>query len=63
MRIVVDRNLCDSQGQCAAAVPDLFDLGDDDVLHVLDEQPPEDRRGDVEVAVARCPKRALGIEG
>ena len=32
MKIHVDMNLCQSHGECAFVAPDIFQLGDDDVL-------------------------------
>jgi ferredoxin len=63
MRVVVDRNLCESHGLCMASAPDVFELhDDDDVMYVLDEQPPESARARVEEAAQRCPKCAITIE-
>jgi ferredoxin len=63
MRVVVDYDLCESNGVCEALAPDVFEVGEDDNLYLLQEEPPEDRRDDVEAAVARCPKQALRLEG
>ena len=40
MRIEVDWELCDGQGVCAELAPTLFEVTDDDQVHVLDENPP-----------------------
>jgi ferredoxin len=61
MRIIIDRDLCDSHGRCAARAPEIFELRDDDVLYVLDEQPPESSRAAVEEAAQLCPKCATTI--
>ena len=61
MRVVVDRELCESNGVCAALVPEVFELGDDDRLRVVQERPPDALRARVEQAVRRCPKQALAI--
>lgn len=63
MRVVVDYDLCESNGVCEALAPDVFEVGEDDNLYLLQEEPPEDRRADVEAAVDRCPKQALRLEG
>ena len=42
--------------------PDVFELGDDDVL-VWKEDVPEERRADVEAAINACPMMAIRIEG
>jgi ferredoxin len=62
MKVHVDMNLCQSHGECVFVAPDLFDLGDDDVL-VWKEEVDESRRADVEEAVRACPMTAISIEG
>jgi ferredoxin len=62
MRIVVDYDLCESNAVCMSILPEVFEVRDDDFLYVLDETPPEELRGKVEEAVARCPKQAIAIE-
>ncbi len=44
-----------------AAAPEVFRVDDDDVLHVLQEEPGEEWRAQVEAAVSACPMMALGI--
>jgi ferredoxin len=61
MRVVVDYDLCESNALCMAAAPEVFEVRDDDFLYVLDENPPEDLRAKVELAVQRCPKQAISI--
>lgn len=62
MRIVVEYDLCESNGLCEEAAPELFRLGDDDNLNVLNETPGEELRAKAEEAVRRCPKQALRLE-
>jgi ferredoxin len=61
MRVRVDRDLCESNGVCERLVPEVFEVGDDDRLHLKQERPPEALRARVEEAVRRCPKQALSI--
>ncbi len=63
MRIVLDEGKCSSLGMCEAVAPDLFEVKDDGALHLLDAEPAEDRRAQVEEAVAACPTAALRIVG
>jgi ferredoxin len=60
MRVQVDMNLCQSHGECVLAAPDVFDLGDDDVLQ-WKEDVPEERRAAVEAAVNACLMMAISI--
>lgn len=62
MRVVVDYDLCESNGLCMAEAPEVFELRDDDNLYVLDEEPSEALRSKVEAAAAVCPKTAIRIE-
>ena len=63
MRVVVDMNLCESNARCMEAAPEIFEVRDDDLLYVLNENPPEELRGKVQAAVRVCPKQAIKIEG
>jgi ferredoxin len=62
MRVVVNFELCESNALCADVCPEVFEVGDDDLLHVLDENPPEELRAKVERAARVCPKQAIAIE-
>ncbi len=61
MRVTVDYDLCDSNALCASACPEVFEVGEDDVLRVLDPSPPESLRAGVELAANSCPKFAITI--
>ncbi len=61
MKIAVDRDLCESHGQCEFAAPEVFSINDDGDLEVLAASPPEAEREHVEQAVRRCPTRALSL--
>ncbi|MBQ91403.1 MAG: ferredoxin [Acidimicrobiales bacterium] len=62
MRIVVDFDLCESNAVCMVIAPDVFEVRDDDFLYVLNEEPGEERRAQMEEAVQRCPKQAISIQ-
>jgi ferredoxin len=61
MKVHVDMNLCQSQGECVRVAPDVFELGDDDVL-VWQEDVDDDRRADMEAAENGCPTMAIRLE-
>ena len=50
-KVVVDDMLCEGNAMCLDVAPDVFDLSDDDVAIVLQEELSEDRRAEVEQAV------------
>lgn len=62
MRITIDRIACAGAGSCAATAPDVFAVDDDFVVTLLDDNPDESLRGEVEEAVAYCPHQALSLE-
>jgi ferredoxin len=61
-RVHVDMNLCQSHGECVYVAPDIFELGDDDVLRWREEISPEEREIAQEAADA-CPMLAIRLEG
>ena len=62
MKVVVNWSLCDGNGNCAANAPEIFELDDDDQLHLLKESFGEELRAKAEAAVRSCPKNALTLE-
>jgi ferredoxin len=62
MRVVVNFDLCESNALCMGVAPEVFEVRDDDLLYVLNENPPEELREKVLAAVRVCPKNAISIE-
>jgi ferredoxin len=62
MRVVVDFDRCDSTGLCAETAPEVFELGEDDVLHVRAEYPPPQHWPVAELAERSCPKLAITLQ-
>jgi ferredoxin len=62
MRVVVDRDLCESNGVCEGLAPEVFQIDDNDELLILQERPDESLRAKVLDAVRSCPKQALKLE-
>jgi ferredoxin len=62
MRVVVDFDQCESNALCMGILPEVFEVRDDDLLYVLDENPPEELRDKLMEAVRSCPKNAISIE-
>ena len=61
MKVVVDYELCESNALCMEAAPEVFEVREDDLLYLLQEEPPEPLRAKVERAVRVCPKQAIKI--
>ncbi|MCI2423763.1 ferredoxin [Saccharopolyspora sp. K220] len=62
VQVVADFAKCEGFASCVIVAPEVFDLDDDNVVRVLDEQPDESRRAEVEEAVRNCPRRAIWLE-
>ncbi len=63
MKVVVNYDLCESNAVCMGIAPEVFEVRDDDLLYVLQEEPSEELRAKVEEAARRCPKQAITVEG
>lgn len=61
MKVTVEPDLCEANGLCVAAAPDVFDLIDDDVVDILLPEPPPEIESAVAEAVIACPKQALRL--
>ncbi|WUH97104.1 ferredoxin [Spirillospora sp. NBC_00431] len=62
MRVRVDPLVCEANGVCAGLAPEVFDLDDEDELHILEPDVPPEERDRVRHAVRSCPKAALTLE-
>ena len=63
MVIEVDRDLCEANGLCVAAVPEVFELDSDEELIIHEPSPDAGLAARVAVAVATCPRFALRVTG
>jgi ferredoxin len=61
MRVMVDKMVCEANGVCETIAPEVFQLDDEDELHILQPEVPSELEGKVRDAVDRCPKLALSI--
>ena len=62
MKVVVDLSVCNLHGLCVETAPEVLEIDNDGVLHVLNESPPEGLRAHVDRAVRECPTGAISIE-
>ncbi|MEV6610193.1 ferredoxin [Kutzneria sp. NPDC051319] len=63
MAIEVDRNLCEANGLCVAAAPEVFTLDKDEELVIGEVVADAELAERVRVAVASCPRNALRVTG
>lgn len=62
MKVQVDLLVCEANAVCVGLAPEVFDLDDNDVLHIVQPDVPGDAADRVRHAVRSCPKAALTIE-
>lgn len=62
MKVTVDELVCEANGVCVGLAPEVFELDDEDRLHILLPEPPPEARDRVRHAVRSCPKAALALE-
>jgi ferredoxin len=61
VKIAVDRDLCQGHAVCQSEAPEVFAVEDKGQVQLLDEEPPDALRAQVEMAVRYCPTHALKI--
>ena len=61
LTVHVDPRLCEGHAICTELSPEIFDLGDEEIVTVTDEHPGEQHRVDVQAAAAACPRQAITV--
>jgi ferredoxin len=61
MRVTVDFDMCASTGGCVHQAPTVFEIRDDGMLHILQEELGEELRAQVTAAEELCPTGAISI--
>ena len=59
MKVQVNQEMCEGHGKCQTSAPEVFELRDDDVSHVLMDDVPEELKEKVERAIRLCPRQAV----
>jgi ferredoxin len=62
MKVIVDYDLCTSNGVCMGIAPEIFEVRDDGFMYVLTENPGLEFDERLREAVANCPNGAISIE-
>ena len=60
-RIELDEDLCQGHAMCELEAPGYFRVPKRGVVEILDAEPPDEARPEIERAVESCPTRALSI--
>jgi ferredoxin len=61
-RVEVDLDLCQGHAMCELEAPDYFHVPKRGKVEILDAEPPDDARDEIERAVDMCPTHALFIK-
>lgn len=61
MKITIDANVCTGHGVCESIRPDIFEVSDDGMAHLLTDELNEQDRDDLLEAVDQCPTQALKL--
>jgi ferredoxin len=61
MKIVAEEDKCVGAGQCVLSAPAVFDQDDDGIVIILNAEPADSERGNVDLAIRLCPARALVV--
>ncbi len=57
MKFHVDEDLCTGCGICEEMCPEVFEVGDDDISHIISEEECEEH--DIKEVAAECPSEAI----
>ena len=60
-RVEVDLDLCQGHAMCELEAPDYFKVRKRKQVEILNAEPAEDDRGQIEQAALACPTQALSI--
>ncbi|OBY31055.1 ferredoxin [Mycolicibacter kumamotonensis] len=60
-KVAVDYGLCEANAVCMGINPEVFQVDDEDNLHILKPEITPETERDVLEAIRRCPRQALSI--
>jgi ferredoxin len=61
VRPEIDESLCIGDGICVDICPQVFEMGDDNLAHVIDESPDAALEYQVREAADACPTSAITV--
>ncbi len=61
MRVEVDLDKCTGHGICESIAEDVFEVGDDGIVAIGENERPESDRDRMQQAVTQCPAAALRL--
>ncbi|BBZ03456.1 ferredoxin [Mycolicibacterium chitae] len=60
-KVEVDFEICEANGVCMGIIPEVFELDDEDYLHVLQDEVTPENEDQIREAVRQCPRQAISI--
>jgi len=62
MKPIIDPDLCIGDGVCEEICPEVFELRDDGLAYVIDDDPDPTLKPKIEEAIKECPTSAIYTE-
>ena len=62
MEVRVDTDKCIGSGSCEMLAPEVFEVGEDGLVHLLDPTPGSELADRVRAAAANCPTSAISVD-
>jgi ferredoxin len=62
MKASIDHDQCIGDGVCEDLCPEVFQIGDDGLAHVIDDDPAEELYGCIRDAEVSCPVSCISVE-
>jgi ferredoxin len=61
MQVEVDPEKCIGSGSCEMLAPEVFEVGEDGLAHVLVAEPGDELHAKVRAAAQSCPTSAISV--
>lgn len=61
-QVAVDYDLCEANGICVGIAPEVYDLDDEDNLHLVETDVTAANESRIQQTIDSCPRNALRIE-